>query len=74
MPKHVPKLEQTTQVGGNHYDLKIPPIEYILANGMGFIEGNIIKYVSRYKAKGGVEDLHKAQHYLNLLIKYVETK
>lgn len=61
------------QVGGNHYkDMKIQPIEYTLANGLGFCEGNVIKYVSRYKSKNGVEDLKKAKHYLELLIEQIE--
>lgn len=59
------------QVGGNHYkQVKIQPIEYILANEIPFIEGNVIKYVSRWKDKGGVEDLKKARHYLDILIEH----
>jgi Protein of unknwon function (DUF3310) len=62
-----------TQVGGSHYtDLAIQPIEYIWANKLGFSEGNIIKYVSRWKAKGGIKDLKKAVHHLNLLIEKAE--
>ena len=60
----------------NHY-LKsgIQPLEYIIANDLSFIEGNIIKYVTRYKYKDGVEDLLKAQEYLKLLIeKYNDPK
>ena len=57
------------QVGGTHYkDLNIQPIEYILQNDLGYCEGNVIKYVSRWKNKGGVDDLRKAIHYLELLI------
>jgi len=51
-----------------HYDMEIQPITYIMANGLGFCEGNIVKYVSRYKEKGGIEDLKKARHYLDILI------
>jgi len=51
-----------------HYDMEIQPITYIMANGLGFCEGNIVKYVSRYKEKGGIEDLKKARHYLDVLI------
>ena len=59
----------TIQVGGNHYkDMKIQPIEYIQANNLGYCEGNVIKYVSRFKSKNGVEDLRKARHYIDLLI------
>lgn len=58
-----------TQVGGQHYkDLKIQPFEYIHANGIPFAEGSVIKYVTRWRAKGGVEDLKKARHFLDLLI------
>jgi len=58
------------QIGGDHYKkYKIQPTEFILANGIGFCEGNVIKYVTRWKDKGGVEDLKKARHYIDLLIK-----
>lgn len=57
------------QVGGNHYkDMQIQPIEFITKNGLGFCEGNVIKYVCRYKHKNGKEDLLKARHYIDLLI------
>ena len=57
------------QVGGRHYIEKaIQPWDYIIANKMGYLEGNIIKYVSRYKDKNGLEDLIKAAHYLDKLI------
>lgn len=57
------------QEGGNHYkNMAIQPIEFIIKNGLGFIEGNIIKYVCRYKDKNGLEDLKKARHYLDMLI------
>jgi hypothetical protein len=55
-----------------HYDMEIQPITYIMANGLGFCEGNIVKYVSRYKGKGGIEDLKKARHYLDMLIDSIE--
>ena len=57
------------QVGGNHYkNYKIQPVEFIIKNNIGFVEGNIIKYVLRFKEKGGVLDLKKAKHYIELLI------
>ena len=57
------------QEGGNHYkEMAIQPVEYIMANGIGFVEGSVIKYVSRWRAKGGVQDLRKARHFLDLLI------
>lgn len=59
----------TNQCGGSHYrDLKIQPIEFIHANGFDFIQGNLIKYASRYKTKNGVEDLRKIIHYAQLAI------
>jgi UDP-3-O-acyl-N-acetylglucosamine deacetylase len=57
------------QVGGGHYkDMAIQPVEYIYANEIPFVEGCIIKYVSRHRKKGGVEDLKKARHFLDILI------
>jgi hypothetical protein len=57
------------QVGGSHYKGKsIQPWDYIAANNLGYFEGNIVKYVSRWKDKGGVDDLKKARHYLDKLI------
>lgn len=61
--------ELDKQEGGDHYvKLKIQPIEYITANNLGYCEGNILKYITRYKTKGGIEDLKKALHYLKILI------
>jgi len=57
------------QVGGSHYTKQgIQTWDYIAANNIGYFEGNVIKYVSRWKEKGGIEDLRKAQHYLQKLI------
>ena len=52
----------------DHYRTDIPPIDYIVANNMGFCEGNVIKYISRWEMKGGIEDLEKAKHYIEMLI------
>ena len=61
------------QVAGTHYKNKaIQPWDYIIANELGYLEGNIVKYVSRWKDKGGLDDLKKAQHYLAKLIEVVE--
>jgi hypothetical protein len=63
------------QYGGQHYKGKaIQPIEYVLANNLGFCEGNVVKYVTRYADKGGVEDLQKAKHYLEFLIEHHSSK
>lgn len=57
------------QVGGSHYTAKsIQPWDYIASNNLGYFEGNIVKYVSRWRDKGGIEDLRKARHYLDKLI------
>lgn len=56
------------QVGGEHYKTSIQPIQYIHANNLSFIEGNIVKYITRWRDKGGVESLRKIQHYVDLLI------
>ena len=65
------------QVGGNHYQgLSITPIEYCHKNKLGPCEFSVVRYVTRYKSKGGIEDLQKAIHYLELLIEmeYGENK
>jgi len=57
------------QVSGVHYkDKGIQPIVYIHANNLGFCEGNVVKYVTRYKEKNGAADIRKAIHYLELLL------
>jgi hypothetical protein len=59
------------QVGGSHYkEMAIQPIEFIMKNNIGFMEGNAIKYISRWRSKGGIEDLKKARHYLDMLIEF----
>lgn len=59
------------QVGGKHYKkMKMQPTEYILANDLGFCEGNIVKYISRWRNKNGIEDLEKIIHYCNILINF----
>ena len=72
-PGHVeyeaPSHPNETQVGGSHYKSKgIQPCDYIAANNLGYFEGNAVKYVSRWREKGGVEDLRKAIHYIEKLI------
>jgi hypothetical protein len=58
-----------TQVQGDHYrKMKIQPVEFIHANNIPFIEGCIIKYASRWRDKGGVKDLEKIKHFVDLLI------
>ena len=57
------------QVGGDHYkSLRIQPIQYIHANKLGYCEGNVVKYITRWRDKGGKADLEKVKHYVDLLI------
>lgn len=71
--KQAPSTSPTDkQVGGSHYQLPIQPIEYIMANGLGYCEANVVKYVSRWRNKGGIQDLKKAIHYLEILIEQEE--
>jgi hypothetical protein len=57
------------QIAGSHYkSLVIQPVEFIHKNGIGYMEGNAIKYLTRWRSKGGIEDLRKAKHYIDLLI------
>jgi hypothetical protein len=63
------------QVGGEHYKGKaVQPWDYIVGNNLGYLEGNVVKYVSRWREKGGLDDLRKAQHYLAKLIEVNEPK
>ena len=69
------KAETTTIKVSNlqapsYYKTAIAPIDYIMANNLNFCEGNIIKYITRYKEKGGVEDLKKAKNYIEYLIEH----
>ena len=63
-----PSKEAAKQVGGNHYQLPIQPIDYILKNGLGYCEANVIKYVTRHAKKNGAEDIKKAIHYLEMIL------
>jgi len=63
------------QVGGIHYkDRAIQPVEFIHANHLGYCEGNVVKYVSRWRQKNGIADLEKAKHYLEILIELESPK
>ena len=61
------------QVAGDHYKGKaIQPWDYIVSNSLGYLEGNIIKYITRYPEKGGLADVYKAKHYIEKLIEVLE--
>lgn len=64
---NAPALER--QVGGQHYKgSAIQPIEYIHANKLNYSEGAIVKYITRWRQKGGIQDLEKIKHFVDLLI------
>ena len=57
------------QVGGDHYkSMPIQPVEYIHRNGLTFLEGNVVKYITRHRAKGGAADIRKVIHYCELIL------
>ena len=69
MNTHSKSVALSMQEGGSHYkDMPIQPIEFITRNGLSFGQGNVIKYICRYKAKNGLQDLKKARHYIDLMI------
>lgn len=60
-----------TQVGGNHYTkMKIQPFQFSMANDLDPMQHTIIKYVTRFRDKNGIEDLEKAKQTIDLLIAY----
>lgn len=63
-----------TQVGGAHYNKPIQHWDYVVAQGLGYFEGQITKYVSRWREKNGLEDLRKARHFLDKLIEVESAK
>jgi len=57
------------QVGGNHYQsMVMQPSEFINKNKLPFAEGSAIKYICRHAAKGKEQDIHKAIHYLEMIL------
>lgn len=59
------------QVGGTHYSkLSIQPMEYSMVNNLDACQHTIIKYVTRFRDKGGVQDLEKAKHVIDMLIEF----
>lgn len=57
------------QVGGSHYaGYVIQPLEFCVKNNIPFLEGNVIKYICRWRKKNGIQDLEKAKHYIEMLI------
>ena len=60
------------QVGGGHYKATIQHWDFVISNGLGYLEGQITKYVTRWDKKNGLQDLYKARHFLDKLIESVE--
>lgn len=64
-----------TQVGGGHYkELAIQPMQYSMANKLDACQHTIIKYVTRFRDKGGLADLQKARHVIDMLIELEQVK
>lgn len=64
-------MQNDRQVGGQHYkNRSIQPWDFVLANQIPYMEGTIIKYLFRWRDKGGLNDLRKAQHFLDKLIEW----
>jgi hypothetical protein len=63
-------LARDYQVGGDHYKkLQIQPVEYIYANELDFLEGNVVKYITRHRTKGeGAKDIQKVIHYAQMIL------
>jgi hypothetical protein len=69
LPEDAPVTPLDIQIGGGHYKtMAIQPVEYITKNNLGYCEANVVKYISRWRDKGGKKDLEKAKHYIDLLI------
>ena len=66
---------QSSKVSPEHYkQFKIEPFDFIHQNDLGFAEGNVVKYICRWRNKGGVEDLRKAIRYIELIIRSEENE
>ena len=76
VPSSVTQSALNVQVGGEHYkNLAIQPVEYIHANNLSFLEGNVVKYITRHKTKNKAQDIRKVIHYAQLILQleYNET-
>lgn len=63
------------QIGGNHYkNMAIQPMEYSMMNKLDPCQHTVVKYVSRFREAGGTEDLEKAKHVIDMLIKFEEER
>ena len=63
------------QIGGGHYkSMAIQPMEFSMLNNLDACQHTIVKYVTRFREKGGVEDLEKAKHVIDMLIEFEKRK
>lgn len=70
-PEPPPTPALAKQVGGQHYKgLAIQPVEYAMANKLGAMEFSVVKYITRWREKGGFQDLDKAKHYIEMLLEW----
>ena len=75
MNKAITASALAVQIGGEHYKSRaIQPVEYIHANDLGFLEGCIVKRITRWRDKAGIEDLQKIKHEVDLLIELEQQK
>ena len=66
-------LDAGEMIGGQHYKgFVMQPAEYAYWNNLGFCEASVVKYVTRWRQKGGVEDLKKARHFIEMLIQLAQ--
>ena len=66
---HIPMNPDNIKDPKHYSRWKIEPVQFMMENEIPYVEGNVIKYIMRWRYKGGLEDLHKAQEYLSILIK-----
>ena len=73
LPPAAPRAN-SSQVGGGHYKAHIQHWDFVIANDLGYFEGQITKYITRWRKKNGVQDLLKARHFLDKLIEVAEAE
>lgn len=63
------------QVGGGHYkNMPIQPMEFSMANNLDACQHTVVKYVTRFREKGGIQDLEKAKHVIDMLIEFEQRR
>lgn len=73
-PRDKPVTTSTPTSPAYYSRFKIQPLDFITANKLDFLTGNVIKYIMRHDAKNGLEDLEKAKVYLERLIEQTKEK